>query len=59
MKMTPLNLYVPLGSTTMEVEVAVTATKIFWCRLWLGKTLLLLAARVLGCGIEFKSGDSA
>ncbi len=42
----------PLENTILTVNISVE--KIFFARLWLGKELLKLAARVLGCGIEFK-----
>ena len=42
----------PLENATLQVECKVTQQ--FWFRLWLGKRLLILAARVLGCAIEFK-----
>ena len=42
----------PLEQATLTVEVRVTPE--FRFRLWLGKSLLFLAARVLGCAIEFR-----
>ena len=47
-----LTLMKPLENA--KLTVTVNMTRQFRVRLWLGTTLLVLAARVLGCAIEFK-----
>lgn len=48
---------VPLPSTTLYVDVCVKITRQYRIRLWLGMTLIRLAAWVLGCNVEFEGDE--
>ncbi len=36
----------------MIVNVEVTGVRVFWARWWVAKHLILLAARIAGCGVK-------
>jgi len=50
----------PISTAMNElvVKVRVTGIKVFRVRFWIGKNLFLLAAWIMGCGIEVEfNGD--
>lgn len=39
----------------MTLTVNITGARVLAARIWLGKVLILLAARVMGCGVHIKA----
>jgi hypothetical protein len=39
------------------VEIELHITREFKARLWIGKRLIVLACRIMGCGVKFEGDD--
>ena len=58
MKSIPVNIGDAVKCMTMTVHISMTGIRWFKLRLWIGSRLIKLAASIIGCGIEIKTGEN-